>query len=141
MYAVIQTGGKQYKVAQGDVLKLEKLDGEAGQAVVFDKVLMLDGEAGVQVGTPLLDAVTVAGEILEQTRADKIIVFKKKRRHNYRRRNGHRQDITVVRITGIGGVTLTAGAQEAAKPKKTTRAKAESAAVAAPADAQIQTEE
>ena len=133
MYAVIQTGGKQYKVAEGDVLKLEKLGGEAGQKIVFDKVLMLGGEGELQVGAPMLDAVTVEGEILEQTRGDKIIVFKKKRRHNYRRRNGHRQDLTVVRVTGIGGVTATA-----AKPKKVTKAKKEAAAeVAAPA----QTEE
>jgi large subunit ribosomal protein L21 len=133
MYAVIQTGGKQYKVAEGDVLKLEKLGGEAGQKIVFDKVLMLGGEGELQVGAPMLDAVTVEGEILEQTRGDKIIVFKKKRRHNYRRRNGHRQDLTVVRVIGIGGVTATA-----AKPKKVTKAKKEAAAeVAAPA----QTEE
>lgn len=133
MYAVIQTGGKQYKVAEGDVLKLEKLSGEAGQKVTFDKVLMLGGESGLQIGAPVLEAVTVEGEILEQTRGDKIIVFKKKRRHNYRRRNGHRQDLTVVRVIGIGGVTATV-----AKPKKVTKAKKEAAAeVAAPA----QTEE
>lgn len=134
MYAVIQTGGKQYKVAAGDVLKLEKLGGEAGQKIVFDKVLMIGGgESDLQVGAPMLDAVTVEGEILEQTRGDKIIVFKKKRRHNYRRRNGHRQDLTVVRVIGIGGVTATV-----AKPKKVTKAKKEAAAeVAAPA----QTEE
>jgi large subunit ribosomal protein L21 len=133
MYAVIQTGGKQYKVAEGDVLKLEKLSGEAGQKVTFDKVLMLGGESGLQIGAPVLEAVTVEGEILEQARGDKIIVFKKKRRHNYRRRNGHRQDLTVVRVTGIGGVSTAS-----AKAKKPTKAKKEAAAeTAAPA----QTEE
>ena len=114
------------------MLKLEKLGGEAGQKITFNQVLMIGGEGGLQVGAPVLESVTVEGEILEQTRGDKIIVFKKKRRHNYRRRNGHRQDLTVVRVTGIGGVSA------AAKPKKATKAKKEAAAEAA---APAQTEE
>ena len=100
MYAVIRTGGKQYKVAQGDVITVEKLAGQAGDAVTFDQVLALD-DGDLRVGTPVLDGASVSAEVLEQTRGDKIIVFKKKRRKNYRRKRGHRQYITVLRVTDI----------------------------------------
>lgn len=120
MYAVIQTGGKQYKVSTGDVLKLERLPGEAGNTIAFDKVMMVGGgEQGLQIGAPLLESVTVEGQILEHKRGEKIIIFKKKRRHNYRRKIGHRQELTVVRITGIGGVSAAP-----AKPKKASKPKA-----------------
>ena len=99
MYAVIKTGGKQYKVASGDVVKLEKIAGEEGKEVVFNEVLALDGT----IGTPLVVGATVKAQVLKQTRDDKVIVFKKKRRQNYRRKNGHRQSITLVKITDILG--------------------------------------
>jgi len=99
MYAVIKTGGKQYKVASGDVVKLEKIAGEEGKEVVFNDVMALDGI----IGTPLVAGASVKAQVLKQTRDDKIIVFKKKRRHNYRRKNGHRQSITLVKITDIIG--------------------------------------
>ena len=99
MYAVIKTGGKQYKVASGDVVKLEKIAGEEGKEVVFNEVLALDGI----IGTPLVAGASVKAQVLKQTRDDKIIVFKKKRRQNYRRKNGHRQSFTLVKITDIIG--------------------------------------
>ena len=99
MYAVIKTGGKQYKVASGDVLKIEKLAGEAGKEVVFNEVLAIDET----VGTPLVAGASVKATVLKQARDAKIIVFKKKRRQNYRRKNGHRQSITLVKITEICG--------------------------------------
>jgi large subunit ribosomal protein L21 len=95
VFAIIKTGGKQYRVKVGDIIKVEKL--AADKSVVFDQVLML----GDKIGAPLVAGAKVSGEVLEQTRADKVIVFKKKRRHNYRRTRGHRQHITVVKITEI----------------------------------------
>ncbi len=100
MYAVIRTGGKQYRVAKNDVIKIERLPGEAGQTIEFTDVLMIGGENPV-VGTPVVEGAKVVGTLLEQTRGPKIIVFKKKRRKNYQRKRGHRQDISVVRITEI----------------------------------------
>ena len=101
MFAVIRTGGKQYRVAVDDVLRVEKLAGEAGDRVEFSEVLMLGDDKSVSIGAPLIDGATVTGEVLGQGRRRKIIVFKKKRRHTYRRRNGHRQHFTAVRITDI----------------------------------------
>ena len=101
MFAVIRTGGKQYKVAAGDVIAVEKLAGEAGATIELGDVLMVGDGAAVSTGTPLLSGASVSAELVEQRRADKIIVFKKKRRHNYRRKNGHRQYQTVLRITEI----------------------------------------
>ncbi|MBL4602384.1 MAG: 50S ribosomal protein L21 [Emcibacteraceae bacterium] len=115
MFAVIKTGAKQYKVAVGDVIKVEKLDGEAGSNITLDHVLMVGDDKGVNVGTPTISGTVVTAEILEQSRAAKIIVFKKKRRQNYRRKAGHRQEQTVLRITEIGK----ASAKKAA-PKKAT---------------------
>ena len=99
MYAVIKTGGKQYKVASGDVVKLEKIAGEEGKEVIFNEVLALDDT----VGTPLGSGASVKATVLKQARDAKVIVFKKKRRQNYRRKNGHRQSVTIVKITDIIG--------------------------------------
>ena len=106
-FAVIKTGGKQYKVAANDVLKIEMLDAEAGTIVTFDQVLMVDGE----VGAPLIEGALVAAELLETRKQKTVIILKKNRRHNYRRRNGHRQLLSTVRITEI----LTGGAQPTIK--------------------------
>ena len=101
MFAVIRTGGKQYKVAKDDIIRVEKLDVEAGANISLDEVLMVDSGKGLTVGRPLVAGATVKAEVLEQTRGDKIIVFKMKRRKNYRRTKGHRQDLTVLKITDI----------------------------------------
>ena len=103
MFAVIRTGGKQYKVAKDDVIVVEKLTAEPGAVIELAEVLMIGEGAQVATGAPLLGGASVSATVIEQTRADKIIVFKKKRRHNYRRKNGHRQHQTVLRITEITG--------------------------------------
>ena len=103
MFAVIKTGGKQYRVAAEDTITVAKLAGEPGEAVTFDEVIMLSNDNGVEVGAPLVAGVTVAGTVVEQTRGEKVIAFKKRRRQNSRRKRGHRQDYTVVRITEIRG--------------------------------------
>ena len=115
MFAVIKTGGKQYRVSENDVFVVEKLDGEAGATIEFNDVLMIgeDGKAPT-VGTPLLDKASVIGEVVRQTRGDKVIIFKKRRRQNSRRKNGHRQDLTLVKITSI---SATGGKPKAAAPK------------------------
>src|SRR5207253_2491460 len=100
-YAVIRTGGKQYRVSPGDLLRIERLAGEVGAPVEFTEVLLAAGDGAVRVGTPLVEGVCVRGQILAQGRARKILVFKKKRRKNYRRRRGHRQSITTVRVMEI----------------------------------------
>jgi large subunit ribosomal protein L21 len=97
MFAVIQTGGKQYKVASGDVIRVEKLAGEAGAEVVLDQVLMV----GDKIGAPVVSGASVKATVVAQARGEKIIVFKKRRRQNSRRKNGHRQDLTILRITDI----------------------------------------
>jgi large subunit ribosomal protein L21 len=97
MFAVIRTGGKQYKVAKGDVVDVERLDGEAGASVTFSEVLMADGKLGL----PLVKGASVAGEIVAQTRGEKVVAFKKKRRKNTHRKRGHRQHFTKVKITEI----------------------------------------
>ena len=102
MFAVIRTGGKQYTVAKNDVIAVEKLDGEPGATIELGEVLMVGGDgAEAKAGTPLVAGALVSAELVEHRRADKIIVFKKKRRHNYRRKNGHRQYQTVLRIDEI----------------------------------------
>jgi large subunit ribosomal protein L21 len=104
MYAVIRTGGKQYRVASGQVIKIERLDGAVGDTVAFDQVLMIgdDGAGGEpRIGAPLVEGAQVTAEVLEQGKGAKVIVFKKKRRKNYRRRRGHRQLQTVLRIREI----------------------------------------
>lgn len=97
MFAVIQTGGKQYKVAKGDVIRVEKLAGDSGAEVVLDQVLMV----GEKIGAPLVSGAKVTASVVAQARGEKVIIFKKRRRQNSRRKNGHRQDITILRITDI----------------------------------------
>jgi large subunit ribosomal protein L21 len=138
-FAVIKTGGKQYKVAANDVIKIEKLDAEAGSIVTFDQVLMI----GDEIGAPLIEGALVAAELLDTKKQKTVIIFKKNRRHNYRRRNGHRQLLSTVRITEI----LTGGAkptvQAAAKVEapaavvsvKPAKARAAAKAAAAQAEA------
>ena len=130
MFAVIKTGGKQYKVAEGDTIVVEKLNAEAGKDVVFDTVLMLGEGANVTVGAPIVAGAAVTGEVAEQTRGDKVITRKKRQRQTYRRTIGHKQHLTVVKITGIS-------ADGAKKPAKKAAAKTEEApkAEAAPATA------
>ena len=100
-YAVITTGGKQYKVRQGDVLRVEKLAGEIGSEVVFDQVLMVSDGENATIGTPVVEGATVTGHITAQDRARKVLVFKQKRRKRYRQKNGHRQPYTAVKIDAI----------------------------------------
>jgi len=102
-YAIIRSGGKQYRVSPGDTVRLEKLEGEPGGDLAFGEVLLASSGGNVQVGKPLLDGFRVLGEIVRHEKARKILVFKKKRRKNYRRRQGHRQQLTVVRVTGFEG--------------------------------------
>jgi large subunit ribosomal protein L21 len=101
MYAVIKTGGKQYKVAQGDVIRVEKLAGEKGQTIELTQVLAVGEGDKATLGRPMVAGAKVTAEVVEQARAAKILVFKKRRRQNYRRRAGHRQDLTVLKITAI----------------------------------------
>ena len=108
MYAVIKTGGKQYRVQPGDTIVVEKLDGDAGSELKFDSVLMLGGDNGVTLGAPLIDGATVGATLIETRKGEKIKIFKKTRRQGYRRTNGHRQMESVLRITGIEGAGETA---------------------------------
>jgi large subunit ribosomal protein L21 len=111
MFAVVRTGGKQYRVAAGDKIAVEKLAGEAGDTIMLGDIL-LAGE-----GDSLADAakVTVSAEIIAQAKSEKVVVFKKRRRHNYRRKNGHRQQMTLLRITAVGAGEAKAAAKKAAK--------------------------
>jgi large subunit ribosomal protein L21 len=118
MFAVIKTGGKQYRVAEDQMLEIEKIQGEPGQIIQLGDVLMLGGDQP-QVGTPTISGASVAAEVVSQGRGPKIIAFKKRRRKNSRRKRGHRQEFTLIRITEI----LTEGA----KPTKTARPKREKA--------------
>lgn len=101
MFAVVKTGGKQYRVQKDDVIKVEKLVGEAGDTLTLDQVLMVGEGDKATIGAPLVAGATVVAELVEHTRGPKIIIFKMKRRQNYRRKRGHRQDLTVLRITDI----------------------------------------
>ena len=98
MFAVIRTGGKQYRVAKDDLITVEKLAGEPGATVTFDSVLVIGEGSDARKGAA---GAAVTAEVVEHIRDDKVIIFKKKRRHNYRRKNGHRQPLTVLRVTGI----------------------------------------
>ncbi len=124
MFAVIKTGGKQYRVTKDDVIAIEKLDGDTGATIVFDEVLML----GDEVGAPRVVNAQVTAEVVRQLRDDKKIIFKKRRRKHYRRRNGHRQHLTLVKITDMG-VGLAAVATKPAKVAAPKAAPAEGAAV------------
>lgn len=101
MYAIIQTGGKQYRVSPGDVLRVERLPGELGEQVVLDQVLLVHDDQELKVGRPLVENASVRGQILRQGKGKKILVYKKKRRKNYRRRQGHRQLYTALQIQEI----------------------------------------
>ena len=129
MFAVVRTGGKQYRVAEGDIITVEKLAGEAGETIVLGDVLL----AGDDDKLKDVKGLTVSAEILEQGKGEKVLVFKKKRRHNYRRKNGHRQQLTVLKVTGIGAEKKAAPKKAAAKPaeaKDEGEAKAETKAPA-----------
>ena len=102
MYAVIETGGKQYRVQEGDVISIEKLNVEAGQKVEFDKVLVMNNDADLQIGAPYVDGAKVFGNVLENGKAKKVVIFKYKAKKDYRKKQGHRQPYTMVEITGIG---------------------------------------
>jgi large subunit ribosomal protein L21 len=129
MFAVLKTGGKQYRVAKDDVIHVERLPGEAGAQILFDQVLLVGEGANATAGVPLVSGATVAGTLLEQVLADKVIIFKKRRRHNYRRKRGHRQPLSVIRIDEI----LTDGA--APSPRKAVEPKVRPAKVQADDDA------
>ena len=101
MFAVIRTGGKQYRVMHNDVLKVEKLPGSAGETITFTDVLAVGSTAGTTIGAPLVPGATVTATVIAQDRLEKIIIFKKRRRQNSRRKNGHRQHVTVLRVAGI----------------------------------------
>lgn len=133
MFAVIKTGGKQYKVAEKDVIRVEKLPGEKGEVLELDQVLMLGDGSAPTIGTPLVAGAKVSATVLDQIQGDKVIAFKKKRRHNYRRKKGHRQELTVLRIAEIMPDGSSRGPQaEAAAPAPAT---VEKAAEAPKADA------
>ncbi len=124
MYAVVKTGGKQYRVAKDDVITIEKLEDEAGSIVTLGEVLMVGEGDDVTVGAPFVSGAAVAGEIVEHRRAKKVVIFKKRRRQNYRRKKGHRQHQTVLRVTEI----LTGGAKPTAKSSAKTAAPAKAEA-------------
>jgi large subunit ribosomal protein L21 len=134
MFAVIKTGGKQYKVATDDHITVEQLAGKPGENIALSDVLMIgeDGKAP-EVGAPMLDKAVVFAEVVEQTRGDKIIVFKKHRRKNYRRKKGHRQDLTVLKITGISATGKAPAAKKAAPAKTEAKKAAPKKAAAKPA--------
>ena len=125
MYAIIETGGKQYRVQVGDVISVEKLDVEVGKKVKFDKVLVLGEGKDVKVGTPYVGT-EVEGKVVETGKGDKVIIFKYKAKKDYHKKQGHRQPYTKVEITSLGGETKTAAKKEAA-PKKEAAAEKEAA--------------
>lgn len=117
MYAVVQIGGHQYRVSEGDVLYVDKQNEEAGNTLTFDRVLLInDGNGGVSIGAPTVDGATVEAELLENVKADKVIVFKKKRRKGYQVKNGHRQPMSQIEISGIS--TSGSGSKSKKKTKK-----------------------
>ncbi len=126
MFAVIKTGGKQYRVAAEDTLMIGKLAGEAGEQVTFSDVLVVGGDTP-KLGAPLVEGASVVGEIVDQKRGPKVIIFKKRRRQNSRRKNGHRQDFTLVKITEI----LTDGAKPSGKTAKAAKPSAKAGEAAA----------
>lgn len=146
MFAVIKTGGKQYRVGESDRIVVEKLEGDAGDEIRFDQILMLGGEKNVTLGEPFVEGAIVAGQIEEQRKGEKLLVFKKKRRKNYRRKKGHRQQETVVQITQISAdgklkskKAATAKPKTKEAPAKATEKKtAPKKATAKPAKAEAQ---
>src|SRR5438477_11075136 len=135
MFAVIKTGGKQYRVAAKDLLKVEKVAGELGQTIQFGEVLMVGGDT-VTVGTPTVAGASVAAEVIEQGRGPKVIAFKKRRRQNSRRKRGHRQEFTRLRVTEIltDGAQPTKESRKKAQPREEASSAAESPGVAQNAD-------
>jgi len=129
MFAVIKTGGKQYRVAAEDVIRVDRVNGQPGEIIEFGEVLVVGGDTP-QIGVPTVSGATVAGEVLQHTRGDKVIAFKKRRRKNSRRKRGYRHEFSVVRITEI----LTGGAKPsktaAPRPKREAKPKAEAEATA-----------
>ena len=101
MYAIIKTGGQQFRVTKGDKLSVQKIDSDAGKSVKLDEVLMINDGKKAKIGTPFVSGATVTAKVVEQTRAEKVVIFKKKRRQNYRRTKGHKQPLTVIEITDI----------------------------------------
>jgi large subunit ribosomal protein L21 len=132
MFAVIKAGGKQYRVAAEDIIRVDRVSGQPGEIVEFGEVLVLGGDTP-QLGSPTIAGATVAGEVLQHTRGDKVIAFKKRRRQNSRRKRGFRHEFSVIRITEI----LTGGAKPSKevkpRPKREPKVKAEGEAAAAPA--------
>ena len=127
MFAVIRTGGKQYRVAPNDIIEVEKVAGNPGDIIELAEVLLLGGDGGPKTGSPTISGALVAAEVIEQRRGDKIVVFKKKRRSTYRRKNGHRQELTALRITEI----LTDGKKPSKAAPKTEAKKADKPAAKA----------
>ncbi len=122
MFAILKTGGKQYKVTKGDVISVEKLDAGEGDTIVLDRVVAFsEGEGKLAVDAKSLEGVGVAAEVLEQKRDKKVLVFKKKRRHNYRRKQGHRQSLTVLKVQDIGKNVKAKPAVKAAENKEATK--------------------
>ena len=117
MYAVIETGGKQYRVQEGDIITVEKLNVEAGEKVVFDKVLVLAGEGDLKVGAPYVEGAAVAGEVVENGKGKKVIIYKYKAKKDYRKKQGHRQPYTMVKIESLGGEAPKAEAKESGEKK------------------------
>ncbi len=126
MYAVIQTGGKQYRVKEGDILSIEKLTKDAGQTITFDSILAIEDGSKVQLGKPTIAGATVSVQVLDQYKDDKVIIFKKKRRHNYRRKRGHRQELTMVKVFDISA----SGGPKKSAPEYKARVKNPAAAAA-----------
>ena len=131
MFAVIRTGGKQYRVMHNDVLKVEKLPGSAGETITFNDVLAVGSTAGTTIGAPLVPGATVTATVIAQDRLEKIIIFKKRRRQNSRRKNGHRQHVTVLRVAGISadGHVMAEPAHAAAEAESVTGGLAAGAAL------------
>jgi len=121
MHAIIVTGGKQYRVTAGSIIEVEKLDAEVGDSIKIEQVLALSGDKNV-IGSPTVAGALVEAQVLEQGKADKVLIFKKKRRHNYRRKNGHRQRFTALHITSItlNGTALVTAEKRTPKPRATT---------------------
>ena len=132
MYAVVNSGGKQYKVQQGEVLRVEKISGDVGSPVTFDRVLMFADGDNVSIGQPVLDGVSVEGHIVEQGKAKKIIVFKYKRRKRFRRKNGHRQQFTAVQIDSIKAKGSTTKKASEPESEVTVEAKESKTEIAVP---------
>ena len=132
MFAVIKTGGKQYKVAENDEIIIEKLDAETGSQVTFDQVLIVGADGKSTIGAPLVAGASVVGEVTDQRKGDKVIIMKKRQRNTYRRKKGHRQLQTVVKITSILADGKKAPAKKKAAPKKEAAPKAEAAPKPAP---------